>query len=210
MVPDRSIGYTREDPTKPWAPNTDTLPYRGTSAGGGYSTVTDLLRFANALTKHELLDARHTELLTTSKTETPNGGKYGYGFGEGTTDGVRCLGHGGGAPGMNGDLQICDFRIHDRRAREPRSARREPPERLRQQPVAGETVAVSRLLTAASTSTAVSPVRQSKPGGLPRFRDRAEHSPSQQHFSQPGTPRPMVAGADGPVAESNALARANR
>jgi len=107
VVPDRSISYTRQDPTKPWAPNTDTLPYRGTSAGGGYSTVTDLLRFANALTKHELLDARHTELLTTSKTETPNGGKYGYGFGESTTDGVRCFGHGGGAPGMNGDLQIC-------------------------------------------------------------------------------------------------------
>jgi CubicO group peptidase (beta-lactamase class C family) len=108
VVPDRSIGYMRDDPTKPWKPNTDTLPYRGTSAGGGYSTVTDLLRFANALTRQELLDAEHTELLTTSKTETPNGGRYGYGFGEDTSDGVRCFGHGGGAPGMNGDLQICD------------------------------------------------------------------------------------------------------
>jgi D-alanyl-D-alanine carboxypeptidase len=46
-VADRSIGYTKMGGT--WRPNTDTLPYRGTSAGGGYSTVEDLLRFANAL-----------------------------------------------------------------------------------------------------------------------------------------------------------------
>ena len=30
----------------PWEPNTDTLPWRGTAAGGGYSTVGDLMRFA--------------------------------------------------------------------------------------------------------------------------------------------------------------------
>jgi D-alanyl-D-alanine carboxypeptidase len=38
-VPDRSIGYTKPPGTTAWVPNTDTLPYRGTSAGGGYSTV---------------------------------------------------------------------------------------------------------------------------------------------------------------------------
>src|SRR5215204_636932 len=37
-VSDRSIGYTRFGGGG-WKPNTDTLPYRGTSAGGGYSTV---------------------------------------------------------------------------------------------------------------------------------------------------------------------------
>src|SRR5207244_7883770 len=37
-VRDRAIGY-RRPPGGAWAPNTDTLPYRGTSAGGGYSTV---------------------------------------------------------------------------------------------------------------------------------------------------------------------------
>jgi D-alanyl-D-alanine carboxypeptidase len=107
-VPDRAVGYMKATPTASWAPNTDTLPYRGTSAGGGYSTVNDLLRFANAITSHQLLDAKHTDLLTTGKIDTPNGGKYGYGFGEDSSDGVRCVGHGGGAPGMNGDLQICD------------------------------------------------------------------------------------------------------
>ena len=108
LLPDRAVGYMKPDPMGPWAPNTDTLPYRGTSAGGGYSTVNDLLRFANAVTAHQLLDAKHTDLLTTGKTETPMGGKYGYGFGEDSSDGVRCFGHSGGAPGMNGDLQICE------------------------------------------------------------------------------------------------------
>jgi CubicO group peptidase (beta-lactamase class C family) len=102
----RSIGYM--SPTGTVEPNTATLPWRGTSAGGGYSTVRDLLRFADALRAHKLLDAHHTELLTTGKVETPGGGKYAYGFGDNTTNGVRCVGHNGGAPGMNGDLEICD------------------------------------------------------------------------------------------------------
>ena len=113
-VPGRSVGYTHMQPpgargaaSEAWGPNTDTLPYRGTSAGGGYSTVEDLFRFAMALENHKLLDAEHTELLTTGKVETPGGGKYAYGFGDETIGGIRCFGHGGGAPGMNGDLKIC-------------------------------------------------------------------------------------------------------
>jgi len=106
FVPGRSIGYTRADGSDVWTPNTDTLPYRGTSAGGGYSSVEDLLRFANAVTGHKLLDAHYTELLTTGKVDGPGGSKYAYGFGDHTMDGVRSFGHGGGAPGMNGDLQI--------------------------------------------------------------------------------------------------------
>ena len=107
-VADRSIGYTKMNGSKEWSPNVDTLPYRGTSAGGGYSTVADLLAFANAL-ENQLLDAKHVDLLTTGKVERPGGGsKYGYGFGdEISADGVRCFGHGGGAPGMNGDLKVC-------------------------------------------------------------------------------------------------------
>jgi D-alanyl-D-alanine carboxypeptidase len=106
-VPDRSIGYTKSGGGEAWKPNTDTLPYRGTSAGGGYSTVGDLLRFANALQNHKLLDAEHTDLLTTGKVDAPNRGKYAYGFFDRSNGGIRCFGHGGGAPGMNGDLQIC-------------------------------------------------------------------------------------------------------
>jgi D-alanyl-D-alanine carboxypeptidase len=108
-VRDRSVGYTKMGGAKEWRPNEETLPYRGTSAGGGYSTVVDLLAFAIGLTNHTLLDAKNVDLLTTGKVERPGGGaKYGYGFGDETSaDGVRCFGHGGGAPGMNGDLKIC-------------------------------------------------------------------------------------------------------
>ena len=114
-VPGRSVGYTRRPPRGAGAgagpqerrPNTDTLPYRGTSAGGGYSTVGDLLHFANALENHKLLDAQHTELLVTGKVDTGGGEKYAYGFGNRSYAGMQCFGHGGGAPGMNGELEIC-------------------------------------------------------------------------------------------------------
>ncbi len=106
VVADRSIGYTRftGDGLKP---NTDTLPYRGTSAGGGYSTVEDLLKFATALQTHKLLNAQYTEMLTTGNVDTPMGAKYAYGFMDTNINGTRCFGHGGGAPGMNGELKIC-------------------------------------------------------------------------------------------------------
>ena len=103
-VAGRAKGYMREGAA--WVPNTATLPYRGTSAGGGYTTVGDLLRFATAITGNRLLDASHTALLTTGKVATPRGDQYAYGFIENVEGGVRSFGHGGGAPGMNGDLRI--------------------------------------------------------------------------------------------------------
>lgn len=106
-APMRSVGYTKEGPA-PWNDNKDTLPYRGTSAGGGYSTVGDLYKFALALENHKLLDAQRTELLTTGKVETGRGpDKYAFGFFETDDAGLHCFGHGGGAPGMNGDLKVC-------------------------------------------------------------------------------------------------------
>ena len=65
-----------------------------------------LTEFANALENHTLLKAEYTEMLTTGKVDTPRG-RYGYGFGDQTINGSRCFGHGGGAPGMNGELEIC-------------------------------------------------------------------------------------------------------
>jgi CubicO group peptidase (beta-lactamase class C family) len=106
-VANQSTGYTamgaKDGGTRP---NTDTLPYRGTSAGGGYSTVEDLLHFADALQANKLLNAKSVETLTTGKPGTPDG-TYAFGFEERKVNGARCFGHGGGAPGMNGILQIC-------------------------------------------------------------------------------------------------------
>lgn len=106
-VPDRSIGYTKPSPSTAWVPNTDTLPYRGTSAGGGYSTVEDLARFARALLSHKLLSPDSTKLLITGKVKAGPSARYAYGF-EDARDahGNGWVGHGGGAPGMNADLRI--------------------------------------------------------------------------------------------------------
>jgi CubicO group peptidase (beta-lactamase class C family) len=104
--PELSLGYTKQG-GKTWY--TDRAPQlvRGTAAGGGYTTVGDLLRFANALQNNQLLDAHDTELLTTGHSAMPIGGHYGYGFEEFTLNGLRCFGHGGLAPGLDDDLKIC-------------------------------------------------------------------------------------------------------
>jgi D-alanyl-D-alanine carboxypeptidase len=106
-VPDRAVGYMDLGGGTDWQPNTDTLPYRGTSAGGGYSTVEDFKRFAEALLDDELLNRDSTELLITGKEEIGPGVSYAYGFEDvRDAEGNRWVGHGGGAPGMNGDLRI--------------------------------------------------------------------------------------------------------
>jgi D-alanyl-D-alanine carboxypeptidase len=106
-VAGRSIGYTRSSGPTAWMPNTDNLPYRGTSAGGGYSTVEDLARFAHALLSHKLLSPDSTKVLITGKVKAGPGARYAYGFEDARdTAGNGWVGHGGGAPGMNGDLKI--------------------------------------------------------------------------------------------------------
>ena len=51
----------------------------------------------------------YEELLTTGRQDDLDEGSayYAYGFEDKIVNGTRCFGHGGGAPGMNGDLQIC-------------------------------------------------------------------------------------------------------
>lgn len=101
----RVIAYTRDGASQPWTDAAATLPWRGTAAGGGDSTVRDLLAFASALAGGKLLDAAHLALATSPQSpEQP----YGYGFGTETFGATRCFGHGGGAAGMNGQLWICD------------------------------------------------------------------------------------------------------
>ena len=100
-VPGRAIGYMQKDGK--WVPNTDTLPWRGTSAGGGYSTAADLLRFAHAMMEGTLLPTELREAATRSETKDD---WYGYGFelhGKGL---ARNYGHTGGAPGMSTEMRI--------------------------------------------------------------------------------------------------------
>jgi len=93
-VANRSIGYMKRGGAD-WQSNTSTLPYRGSSAGGGYSTVGDMLRFAQALTSFKLLNQHFAELLTTGKVDMGPNAKYAYGFGAVSAGGTRWFGHNG-------------------------------------------------------------------------------------------------------------------
>ncbi len=108
-VPRRAVGYTKQGLTGPLpeeGPNTDSLPCRGSAAGGGYSTVADLVRFAEALRTGKLLRADLLQTATTQQVEMGPGAGYGFGFGESRVNGTRAFGHNGGAPGMAADLTI--------------------------------------------------------------------------------------------------------
>lgn len=101
-VPDRAVAYEHVgDQYKP----AGGVPWRGTSAGGGYSTAEDFLKFATALYDSRLLDEAHRKLMTTAQADDGRGGAYGYGLSIPPTE-LPMVGHGGGAPGMNGDLRI--------------------------------------------------------------------------------------------------------
>jgi CubicO group peptidase (beta-lactamase class C family) len=108
-VPGRSIGYTLAGPTGPLpepTPNIETLPCRGSPAGGGYSTVGDLIRFAEALREDKLLKPETLQAATTTQVAMGPAAGYGYGFGENVVNGTRAFGHNGGAPGMSAELMI--------------------------------------------------------------------------------------------------------
>jgi CubicO group peptidase (beta-lactamase class C family) len=86
-----------------WISNFDTLPYRGTAAGGGYSTLADLLKFAQALEAGKLLPA---PMLAQATTPQNHNRWYGFGFMVYPDGPAPSYGHEGGAPGMNADLRI--------------------------------------------------------------------------------------------------------
>jgi len=99
-VPHRATAYMWKDG---WISAADTLPYRGMAAGGGYSTAGDLLKFAQALLAEKLLPGR---MVADATTPHNHDGNYGYGFGINGSGLLQHVGHNGGAPGQNGDLQI--------------------------------------------------------------------------------------------------------
>jgi CubicO group peptidase (beta-lactamase class C family) len=89
--------------------NRDFLP-QGDPSGGASSTVSDLLRFAQALLQHKLLSPELTNTVITGKVPAPRPGladdKYAYGFADSKLNGVRIVGHNGGAPGVGAQLDI--------------------------------------------------------------------------------------------------------
>ena len=101
VVAHRSKGYLRDQ--FEMVSNEPTLPWRGTSAGGGYTTADDLMKFADALMANKLLKAETLAEATRPQFTT---GDYGFGFQIGRPDEARTYGHSGGASGMNGILRV--------------------------------------------------------------------------------------------------------
>jgi len=101
VLPRRAVGYMRKD--NAWVPNSDTLPYRGMAAGGGYTTVGDMLRFAQALQSGKLLSKRILAEATKSQMHED---WYGFGFITVGTGPTRRYGHGGDHNGMNADFRV--------------------------------------------------------------------------------------------------------
>lgn len=100
-VPGRAIAYRHQGGE--WVVAAATLPWRGTAAGGGYTTVGDLLKFAQALQAGKLVSPAMLAQATSPQMQE---NWYGYGFitvGEG---GLRRYGHGGDADGMNADFRV--------------------------------------------------------------------------------------------------------
>ncbi len=94
--------------------NTKMMEVKGNSAGGGYSTAIDFHKFSIALLSGKLLSKKMLETVTKGKIvmlpaikerNLPEV-KYAYGFGEIYKNEIRMFGHTGGAPGVDGQLEI--------------------------------------------------------------------------------------------------------
>lgn len=100
-VDGRAVGYQRRDLA--WVSNADLLPWRGTPAGGGYSTARDLLAFAEALRGGRLIKP---ETLAQATTAVSDDARFGLGFMLTRPDEPKGYGHDGGAPGMSAYLRV--------------------------------------------------------------------------------------------------------
>ena len=112
-VPNLAIGYMRmndkgmPDPSAPLRENTSLLAAKASPAGGGYSTVEDMLKFSLALRDNKLLSQKYKEILTTGKVEVAGADrKYAYGFGDNVIDGKHIVGHNGGGPGIGANFDM--------------------------------------------------------------------------------------------------------
>ncbi len=108
VVPGLAVGYYHDDGvfSRTWKANWVLGIYKGSPAGGGYSTNADLLRFASALKGGKLL--KSTTLSKMFDNEVPNDGPgaIGAGIDERLSHGRHIRGHQGGIEGTTSDLEM--------------------------------------------------------------------------------------------------------
>jgi CubicO group peptidase (beta-lactamase class C family) len=109
-VPGMAHGYALDEASGALRDNSGDVQI-GNPSGGAISTTGDLARFARALTGHRLLSPAMTATMTTGKVPLHRPGgpaqdAYAYGFEDERINGVRVIGHNGGTPGYEGQLDI--------------------------------------------------------------------------------------------------------
>lgn len=106
-IPGAAIGYSPAEPgpggEPPWRTNLFKHVIRGGPAGGGFSTVGDLLKFDRALRGGALLAPEAAGRLWTPKPGSP---AYGYGFRLHGEPGSRVVGHTGRFAGISNTFEM--------------------------------------------------------------------------------------------------------
>jgi len=103
--PNLAIGYDKEftDAGPVFRNNLFVNVIRGGPAGGGYSTVEDLLKFDRALRENRLVGEPYVKLLLSPKPELSSE-TYGFGFIVDAKNHVA--GHSGGFPGISANMEM--------------------------------------------------------------------------------------------------------
>lgn len=101
-VENLAIGYSPDPGPFGWQNNLYKHVIKGGPAGGGFSTVVDLHRFARALLTGKLVSEKSLKTLWTDYA----GAGYGYGFNVEKSPSGLVVGHGGGFAGINSNLDI--------------------------------------------------------------------------------------------------------
>jgi CubicO group peptidase (beta-lactamase class C family) len=107
-VPGMAHGYTL---TGSSLHDISDMPQIANPSGGAYSTTGDLLNFARALLEHRMLSAAMTRTILAPRVNSPQPGgppvdKYTYGFSYQRLGDVTFVGHNGGTPGYEGQIDI--------------------------------------------------------------------------------------------------------
>jgi CubicO group peptidase (beta-lactamase class C family) len=91
-----------------WKNNQFRNVYKGSPAGGGYSTAPDLLRFANALRAGKIVSRKTLRSMVRPQTNISDSTLgYGYGFGVNRNkDNLSWWGHSGGFRGVNAEMRV--------------------------------------------------------------------------------------------------------
>lgn len=110
VPPGRPAGFARayaRDLERPgvWRDATDTNAAPPVAAGGGYSTVDDLMAFADAIERDRLLKPELTRAWLQGRVPFRSG-RYGYGTMEEAAGGKRIVGHNGGHYGIAAELMM--------------------------------------------------------------------------------------------------------